>query len=138
MESRFVQCRLTFDEGSDTDAAELAVVTRRLRDELSKLPVESVALVQRAASHGPEVGMRAKAMDVVHWGALLVTLVPARQVFSGLFDLLKGWAARGAQRRIVLELNGQKLDVIGLSASEQHRLIEEFLSANRRVVVAHD
>lgn len=137
MAPHLMTCRLLLDAGTDIDASELARLTRRLRDEISKTPVEAVSLVDGAVP-ASEGRVRSKAMDATQWGALLVTMAPLLPVFSSLVDVLKSWALRRAGCRVSLEINGQKIDAAGLSAAQQARLIEEFLSSTQRVVVARE
>jgi hypothetical protein len=138
MERQLVQCRLHLDAGPDTDPEELERLTQQLRSELEQLPVEEVTVVTSLAAPEDDARLRSKSLDVIHVGALIVTLIPAKQVWTVLLDFLKGWAGRFSQRRIRLEINGQKIDVAGLTAEQQQHLLDEFHSSTKRVAIAHE
>ena len=79
----------------DADADEIDRATRRLREELQELPIDSVSL----ASAG-ELPAGAKAADAIALGALTLSMAPV--VVPALLDFLKGWMARKEGRTLII------------------------------------
>ena len=127
------QLVLSIDAGPDTDVEELAELTQQLRSELLELDVESVDLVR--AGEAPE---RAKAGDPVTWGALLVALTASGGVLTTLVNTLQSWLTRHERRSVTLEIDGDRLEVTGISSQEQQRLIDTWLSRHGGIVIAND
>ena len=131
MPHQTTQLMLTLDAGPEADDEELAELTRQLREELLELDVETVDLVR--AGKVPE---KAKAGDPVTWGALLVALVASGGVLTTLINTLQSWLTRHERRSVILEMDGDKLEVSGVSSEEQQRLINTWLSRHGGVVIA--
>jgi hypothetical protein len=109
--------------GTDLDADELDNATSRLRRELLELDVDRV---DRVTVGEPPPGVRA--VELVALGSLLVTLVGRTDVLAAVVSTLKGWLARDANRTLKLELDGDKLELSGVSSGEQDRLVEAWLA----------
>jgi hypothetical protein len=131
MSDQTTQLMLDIDAGPDTDTEELAELTRQLRGALLELDVEAVYLVR--AGEAPE---RAKAGDPITWGALLVALTASGGVLITLINTLQSWLTRHERRSVTLEIDGDKLEVTGISSEEQQRLINSWLSRHRGIVIA--
>jgi len=104
----------------DDDLMRLEQLTHRLRGELRELDVEKVDLINSGKT--PE-GARA-GPDVPAWGSLLVTL--AAPVLPALVNGIQSWLK--PDRSVTLELNGDKLEVTGISSAEQRELIKTWPS----------
>ena len=115
-----LQLTLNLVTDPEVDAAELADLTQRLRQELLELDVDQVELPK---SGPPPPG--AKAIEPFSLGTLIIHLAPA--VLTSLIGLLQSWLNRNNQRQVKLAINGDTLDVSGLSSDEQQRLIAEWL-----------
>jgi hypothetical protein len=133
MPDQTTQLMLNIHAGPETDEEELAELTRQLREELLELDVETVGLVR--AGEAPE---RAKAGDPVTWGALLVALVASGGVLTTLINTLQSWLTRHERRSVTLEIDGDKLEVTGISSEEQQRLINTWLSRHGGIAIAND
>jgi hypothetical protein len=133
MHERATQLRLVIDTDPEADNEELEQLTRRLRQEILDSDVGDVYLVKAG-----EVPTGAKSGDPVTWGALLVTLAASEGVIATLINLLKSWLTRNEQRRIALEIDGDRLEVTGLSSEEQHRLINEWMNRHRLILMPND
>jgi hypothetical protein len=107
--------------GSDADAEEIAEATLGLRRELLDLDVEAVEL-PRAGE--PPPGSRA--VELAALGALLVT-VGQSPLLRSVVAVVRSWLAGSPQRSIKLELDGDVLELTGLSSVEQRRLTDEWL-----------
>ncbi len=126
MTSDQIRLQLNIDADQEPDAEELAELTRKLRDDLLHLDVETVDL----ASAG-EAPTGTKAVDPVTAGTLLVTLAASGGVITTLINALQSWLTRHERRSLTLEMGGDKLEVTGISSEEQQRLIEAWLSRQR-------
>lgn len=126
------QLTLNIDAGPGADAEELEELTRRLREELMELDVEAVDLVRVG-----ETPKRAKAGDPVAWGTLLVTLAASGGVLTTLINTLHAWLTRHERRSVTLEIDGDRLEVTGISSEEQQRLINAWVSRHIGIVIAN-
>ena len=117
-----IQLKLVINTTLDTDDRELDRLTRQLRREILEMDVEDVALVESEEAPAGAKG------DTITLGALLVTAAASGSLFPGLFDLLKSWLTRHGLRSVTLEIDGDKLEVKGISAKEQQQLIDAWMS----------
>jgi len=117
----------------EDDAEKLAGLTRQLRTELMELDIESANLVRAG-----KIPAGAKTGEPITWGALLVTLAASGGVLTALINVLQSWLTRHEQRGVSLEVDGDKLEVKGMSSQEQQQLIDAWLSRHRRIVIAND
>jgi hypothetical protein len=105
---------------TDAGADEHDELTRALREELLELEVESV---ERPANAAPE-GTRGA--DAVALGTLLVTL--GQGALGIVTSAIGRWVARRGDRSVTLELDGDRIELSGVSEEEQRRLIETFVA----------
>jgi len=107
--------------GPDADAEEVAEATLQLRRELLDLDVEAVEL-PRAGEAPPGT----RAVELAALGALVVT-VGQSPLLGPVVAAIRSWLASAPQRSIKLELEGDALELTGLSSKEQRRLVDEWL-----------
>jgi hypothetical protein len=119
---RKMQLMLEVDPGSQTDAQELDDLTSQLRRVLLDLDVESVDRVRQGT-----VPPGARAVDVLALGTLIVTLAKSTRVLSTLVNTVQSWLSGAGQRSVKLEIDGDILEVTGLTSSDQRRLIASWL-----------
>ena len=105
----------------DDDAEEIAEATLRLRRELLDLDVEAVEL-PRAGE--PPPGTRA--VELAALGALVVTVAKS-QLLALVVAAIRSWLAGSHRRSIKLELDGDVLELTGVSSREQQELAAEWL-----------
>lgn len=132
MADQTIQIMLKLDAPSETDMERLAELTRQLRNELLQLDVEDVGLVRTG-----EIPKNAKAGDLIAWGELLVTLTASQGLVVTLINLLQSWLTRYERRSVTLEIEGDKLEVTGISSEEQQRLINAWLTRHPEIVSAN-
>jgi hypothetical protein len=109
--------------GPEQDAELVAEATLRLRRELLDLDVEAVEL---PSAGEPPPGSRA--VELAALGALLVTMGKS-QLLGSVVSAVRSWLAGSAQpRSIKLELDGDTLELSGVSSKEQRRLTDEWLA----------
>jgi hypothetical protein len=107
------------DAGPERDAGELAELTQRLRDELLALDVDAVE-----PATGGAVPAGAKGFELLAVGGLIVRLAMKAGVLRSVVDLTVGWLGRQQARSVKLTLDGDTLELTGVSSDEQQRLIE--------------
>jgi hypothetical protein len=110
--------------GPDGDADVVAEAALQVRRELLALDV--VDVTSPAAGEAP-AGSRG--VELAALGALVVTIVGS-PLLDSVLDTVKAWLAGSRQRSIRLELNGDVLELTGVSSKEQRRLTEEWLRRN--------
>jgi hypothetical protein len=107
--------------GPDDDAEQLAEATLQLRRELLDLDVEAVEV---PSAGEPPPGTRA--VELAALGALVVTVAQSN-LLAPIVAAVRSWLAGQQQRSIKLELDGDVLELTGLSSKDQQRLAEEWL-----------
>jgi hypothetical protein len=107
--------------GPDDDAEEIAEATLQLRRELLDLDVEAV---EQPRGGKPPPGTRA--VELAALGTLAVTLSQS-QLLAPIVTTIRSWLAGQPRRSIKLELDGDILELTGVSAKEQQRLADEWL-----------
>ena len=117
------QLSLRVDAEAWLEADELEELTHQLQRELADLEVDSVELV--SAGEAPP-GTRA--VDVLAVGTLLVTLAKSSGVLSTVVSAVQSWLAGPRQRTVKLELDGDTLEVTGLTSADQRRLIANWIA----------
>jgi len=105
--------------GPGTDAEELAQLAGRLRGELLDLDVDAVRQPVRGEAPGD-----AKGAGLLAAGELVVGLVASPQVLASIIDGVRSWLVRNRARSVKLTLDGDALEVSGVSSAEQERLID--------------
>jgi hypothetical protein len=117
MEASATWLRLTLDAGRDLPMEEFDELVRDLQDELLVLDVLDVELASAGTSPP-----RSKAGDATT-GTLLVGLVSSGALLGAIASLVQSWLARTGQRGVKLELDGDALEVTGISSRQQQELI---------------
>jgi len=118
---------ISLSGGQDADTEAVAEAIRQLRRELLELDVDSVDLPRSA---DPPPGSRA--VDVTALGALVVTIAQT-PLLGAVVDTVRSWLARSRHGTIKLELNGDVLELTGISSDEQRRLTDEWLRRHQGV-----
>jgi hypothetical protein len=110
---------------SGADAERLDELTGYLRQELLELDVQDVKALPAGE---PPPGTRA--IDAVAVGGLLVTFAENALGVRKVVSAIRAWLARGSgvKRTVRLELEGDILELSEVSAPEQTRLIDLFVS----------
>jgi hypothetical protein len=121
MDERPMTLDIRVDAGPDADAEEVAETTLRLRHELLDLDVDAVELPP-----GGEAPPGTRGVELAALGALLVT-VSQSQLLTPVIAAIRAWVDGRPQRSIRLELDGDVLELGGVSPKEQRRLTDEWL-----------
>ncbi len=133
MPEKTKQVILNIDAGQEDDPEEIERFTQQLREELTELEVEGVDLVRAG-----ETPAKAKVGDPITWGTLLLTLAVSGGVITTMINVLQSWLTRQERRSISLEIDGDKLEIKGISSKEQQRLINEWRSRHTKGEVGND
>lgn len=105
--------------GSDTDTEELAQLADRLRAEFLDLDLYAVRQLARG-----EVPEDAKGAGLLAASELVVGLVTSPEVLASIIDTVRSWLGRNRARSVKLTLDGDTLEVTGVSSAEQERLVD--------------
>src|SRR5262245_58416547 len=105
--------------GPDTDAEELGQLAGRLRAELLDLDVDDVRHLVRGAAPAD-----AKGADLLAVGGLVVGSVASPEVLVSVLGAVRSWLGRNRARSVKLTLDGDSLEVSGVSSAEQERLVD--------------
>ncbi len=133
MPEKTKQVILNIDAGQEDDPEEIERFTQQLREDLTELDVEAVDLVRAG-----ETPAKAKVGDPIIWGTLLLTLAASGGVITTVINVLQSWLTRQERRSISLEIDGDKLEIKGISSKEQQRLINEWRSRHTKGEVGND
>lgn len=109
---------------SEADDEELVEATRRLQDELLNLDIERLDLGR--SEPAPD---GTKAVDAVTAGQLVATLAASGGALATLIGVIQAWLTRTRTvRTVAVEIDGDRLEVVGASSKDQERLIEAWIS----------
>jgi hypothetical protein len=114
------------DAGPGADEDELERLAHSLRTELLELDVDAV----EPASAGPAPD-DARAVEAIMLGALIVKVGRSSEALSALVRTVRGWLGDG-ERRVRIELDGDVLEVSGVSTDERQRLVDAWIERHAR------
>jgi hypothetical protein len=109
-------------EVADSDAEELAELTNRLRNELLEFDVDAVELT--STREAPD---SSKGVGLLAAGGLVVRFALGDGRLQSIIDGIRAWLARQHRRSIKLTLEGDSLELTGVTSAEQDRLVEFWL-----------
>ena len=109
------------------DDAELDRLARSLREDLLELDLDAVELAPDGA---PPEGARAAEALVV--GALVVQLARTSDALATLLRTIRGWLGPSGERRVRIELDGDVLELSGVSDEERERLVDIWIARHAR------
>jgi hypothetical protein len=104
---------------SDIDPEELAALVRRLRGELLELDVDTV--VPLTAGEAPD---GAKGVELLALGGLLIEFVLQPEMLSSIIKGVQSWLRRQSEHSVKVTLDGDSIEVTGVSSEQQNRLID--------------
>ena len=97
---------------------DLDALTGNLRRELLESEVVSVERVRVG-----EIPSGARSGEVASLAALIVTTGTTTAALTSTVNAVRGWLGRDGNRKVVVELDGDKLEISGSSDEDQRRLI---------------
>jgi hypothetical protein len=111
------------DAGQDYDTEELFELTQGLRGELLELEVDAVEMqADGAAPDG------AKAIELLAFGGLAIQFITKAPVLKSIVDTTVAWLGRQQARSVKLTLDGDSLELTGVSSDEQSQLVEQWIA----------
>jgi hypothetical protein len=122
MTERIARLGLCIDAGTEADAAELDELAVQLREQLLELDIEGA---DRATVGQAPPGARAG--DILLAGALIVMLVQSSGLLSALVETVQSWLSRSNGRSVKLEIDGDVLEVTGITRTDQRELIKAWI-----------
>ena len=133
MTDQTLQVHLDLDTGPEADAELSERAARQLREEFLELDVETVEFAR-----GGETPEGAKAGAAPDLSTILLTLAASGGVLTTIIGVLQSWLTRHERRSVTLEIDGDKIEITGISSEEQKRLIDAWMRRHRGFVVADD
>ena len=116
------------DSDFETDPEDLEEeFTKSLRLEILSLDVDAVGLLNAVESPN-----KTKVGDPISWGVIIVTLLATGGVITTLINAIQAWLTQNERRSITLEINGDKLQITGISSAEQKRLMDSWIDRNTK------
>lgn len=108
-------------ESDDTelDDIELDRATEQLRRRLLELDVENA--VRPSAGELPD---GAKGIDVATAGFIVVQLLPVLPALHDIVQTVRTWLNHNPERTATLEIDGDRIEVSGITHEEQRELIK--------------
>jgi hypothetical protein len=117
------ELEINLEVDDDISPLDMEELTAAMRRELLLLDVQSVDRV--SGGPAPE---GAKGFELAAIGALIVNLGQAAPVLGQVVAALQAWAARSPNRTVKLSLDGDTLEVGGISESQQHDVIRDWMA----------
>jgi hypothetical protein len=122
MTGRLARLDVCIEAEAGAEREELVALAVRLREWLLPVAVESVGLV--AAGPAPS-GTRSAGMFVA--GVLTVLLARSSELLGKLIDVVQSWLSSSGARSVRLELDGDVLEVTGITRGDQRELIQAWI-----------
>ncbi|RLC74604.1 MAG: hypothetical protein DRI81_13505 [Chloroflexi bacterium] len=126
-----IELKLFLNPTAQTDAEELERLTRQLRQDILDLEVEDVRPLEAAAAQAG-----AKSGFPVALGALLITTLASSNVLPPLIDLLKSVLEHHSLSSVMLEIDGDKIEVKGNPSRKQQELIKAWMSRHPLILTS--
>jgi len=131
MDEDLGQVEINFSIGDDVSQLELDELTAKMRNELLQLDVASVDRL----STGPAPD-GAKGVDLAAVGALIVSISKATPVLGQVVEILQAWAAREPNRTVKVTIDGDTLEINGVSQKDQHVVIKDWMARHPKAAAA--
>jgi hypothetical protein len=127
MDEDFGKLEINLQVDDDISPLEMEELTAAMRRELLQLDVQSVDRL----SGGPAPA-GAKGVELAEIGALLVSLGKATPVLGQVVAVIQAWAARSPNRTVKLTLDGDSLELNGMSEREQHQVVKDWMARHAK------
>ena len=114
-------------DGSDLEDQELNAITLQLRRQILELDVDAVSLARSSA-----IPLGSKPADALSLGALVVTIASTPSLMKGVIETIQVWIRDRRVRSAAVDINGDRLELTGLTRKDQSRLVEEFVSRHAK------
>ncbi len=118
-----VQLKLHIDADPRGSSEEQDELCRQLQNDLLEIEVDAARISEAAAAPSGSKGIGPTDLST-----LLVTLAASGGVFTTLINAVQSWSARHGDHSVTLEMDGDKLSLTGISASDQQRIVDQWLA----------
>jgi membrane-associated two-gene conflict system component 1 (EACC1) len=115
---------LRVDAGPGADPADHESLAGRLRSELEEHELDPVVPDADAPPGAKGVGAET--------GSLLIALAASGGVLTTLVGLVQAWLLRNAGSTVVVEIDGDRVELTGASDEERRRALEVWLAKHER------
>jgi hypothetical protein len=122
-----LEVTLRLDAGPDSDHEELDRLTGQLWRRLAELDVDEV----RRPTIGPAPD-GARGPDAATIGMLVVQLTPMLPTLRDVVQTVRAWLSHAPQRSAILEIDGDRIEVTGISLDDQRDLIRLWTDRHAR------
>jgi hypothetical protein len=112
---------------NDVSAYELDELTAAMRRELLQLDVASV---ERPSAGAAPAG--ARGIELAELGALIVSLGKATPVLGQVVNVIEAWASRSPNRTVKLTIDGDSLEIGGMSEEDQRRVASDWMARHAK------
>lgn len=126
-EKGILRIRATVEALGASDPASRAEAAQALEDELADFDLR----IEHPADEAPD---RAKAGVPFAPGEIVLALLASGGVLTSLIGLLQNWLSRRERHSIVLEIDGDRLEIHGLESADQQRLIDSWIERHTEAV----
>jgi hypothetical protein len=116
---RVTRLALRIAAAPEAKAAELAELAVDLRDQLLELDIERADQVTVG-----QMPPGARAGEILLAGALSVMLVQSSKLLTALIETVQSWVSRSGGRSVKLDIDGDVLEVTGITRGDQRELIQ--------------
>lgn len=127
MDEDLNQLEINLRVDDDVSPLEMEELTAAIRRELLQLDVQSVDRV--SGGPAPE---GAKGVELAALGALIVNLGKAMPVLGQVIDVIQAWAARSPNRTVKLTLEGDTLELGGMSETQQRQVVKDWMARHAK------
>lgn len=127
MDEDLNQLEINLRVDDDVSPLEMEELTAAIRRELLQLDVQSVDRV--SGGPAPE---GAKGIELAALGALIVNLGKATPVLGQVIDVIQAWAARSPNRTVKLTLEGDTLELGGMSETQQRQVVKDWMARHAK------
>lgn len=117
-----IQAACRIELVTDVPDEELDRQTRLVRRDLAELGVGRVEHVT-----GGAIPDGARAVDAVEVGQLIAMVPPTAAALRALIDNLGSWFTAGKDRRVVVEIDGDRLELGSASVTEQSSVVRAWI-----------
>jgi hypothetical protein len=122
MRGQIAALHVHVDAAEGADDEQVAELTLQLRQELLELDVEAVEPARKG-----QLPEGAKAVEAIAAGGLIISLVKSAGLLNAVVNTVQSWLTRLGSRSVKLELDGDVLEVTGVSAQQQRDLIKTWV-----------
>ena len=113
-------------KGNSIDDEEIDISTQQLIRELRELDVDGIKYEKTDAPVG------AKSAAAITLGTVIMTIMASGGVLTSVINAIQSWLVEKNNQTVVLEIDGDRLEVTGLDDKEQKKLINIWINRHKK------